>query len=576
MINLISTELITVIVVCAIVGVLFIIGLYFIIDKFILAKRKCKKILTQNEGKYEYLHSLLLGQDAQYIQRLEIISRTNLLYGDIYAQYFRRYKEIRDNQDLLVVDILNELKDLLDDKKFKEFKNYYSSNQEIILSFQESVENINRDLYQIIKPEEEARQNVIPAKEKFREVKSKFNQKESELAYVADTINKVFDTIDERFNTYEKNVETALYDEANKLLPPIYKVLDTLLEMINVLPEYIVEVNETIPNLIDDTKREYKRLLNEKYPLESYKIDETLSNIEYNLSVLKTKIKSLKTSGIKEEIEAFHNDIKDIEKSFNNEINSKEIFDKEYKGVNDEFLALENEFIKISNNMIRFKKVYVIDDEHNAAFEELKTILNDVSKDKRRLEIYVHSLTKSPYQQLLNKMKDLDNGNQTLKSKLNAYTNYLKSLKTDCEMAFKLIETQYFKAKEYTRLLNNLNNEKIAATYNSQFSKIFVSLDDIHNIIKTVPINVKKMNQLVTDLSRFTNGLYQALDELLKDEKTARNTILIANRERLKSSEINTILTQAEQLYFTGDYKKSCEVSQEAINHISLKDGVKY
>ena len=43
----------------------------------------------------------------------------------------------------------------------------------------------------------------------------------------------------------------------------------------------------------------------------------------------------------------------------------------------------------------------------------------------------------------------------------------------------------------------------------------------------------------------------------------------------VKYSDVNALLTQAEQLYFGGDFKKSTELALEAINKVSLKDGVK-
>ena len=73
MIILMSTELITIIIVCVLCGVLVIVGLYLLIEKFFLTKRRCKRTILALERKYEYLHSLLLGQDAQYIQRLELL-----------------------------------------------------------------------------------------------------------------------------------------------------------------------------------------------------------------------------------------------------------------------------------------------------------------------------------------------------------------------------------------------------------------------------------------------------------------------------------------------------------------------
>ena len=95
-----STELIIgVVVSCVFALFLLILVGYLALSKFYLNKKKCRKQLDIYQSKYEYLHALLTGQDNSYIQRLEIISRTNLLYSDIHASYFKRSKEIRDTTD---------------------------------------------------------------------------------------------------------------------------------------------------------------------------------------------------------------------------------------------------------------------------------------------------------------------------------------------------------------------------------------------------------------------------------------------------------------------------------------------
>lgn len=205
-----------IIIVCSTMGgALFLLLVVFLLDKMILKKRRCRRILTDVEKKYEYLNSLLLGQDLNYIQRLEIISRTNLLYGDIHSTYFRRFKEIRDNQDQLYLEILNELKSLYEQKSYKEFKNYYNERSTILTHYEESVNSLDSDLYAIIKPEEDARQNILLLKERFREVKSKYNANENDLSYLHDSFYKVFDMIESQFNQYDGYVESANYDEAS-------------------------------------------------------------------------------------------------------------------------------------------------------------------------------------------------------------------------------------------------------------------------------------------------------------------------------------------------------------------------
>src|SRR5574344_3080811 len=181
-----NTGMIILIVACIIVGIILIVTGYILLDKYIFSKKRCKRNLKALERKYEYLHALLTGQDFQYVQRIEIISRTNLLYSDIYSVYFKRYKDIRDTQEVAYQNVLNELTHLLDKSNVKEFKKTYRNSAKVFAAYEELVNNFNSDLMGVIKPEEDARQNSLGLKDAYRDVKSKYNSKEEELAFVND------------------------------------------------------------------------------------------------------------------------------------------------------------------------------------------------------------------------------------------------------------------------------------------------------------------------------------------------------------------------------------------------------
>ena len=68
----------------------------FLLYHFVISRNSYKKQLRDLERKYSYLDALLIGQDSQYIHRLEIISRTNLLFVEKYNMYSRRFKEVFD------------------------------------------------------------------------------------------------------------------------------------------------------------------------------------------------------------------------------------------------------------------------------------------------------------------------------------------------------------------------------------------------------------------------------------------------------------------------------------------------
>ena len=97
-------------------GVIAIIALAFLLNYFVISRSRIKKQMENLQKKFSYLDSLLIGQDSQYISRLELISRTNLLYLDKYDFFSRRFKEVYESDDKYAESMLKQLKALIDNK----------------------------------------------------------------------------------------------------------------------------------------------------------------------------------------------------------------------------------------------------------------------------------------------------------------------------------------------------------------------------------------------------------------------------------------------------------------------------
>ena len=68
------------VIIAIIAGVVVLGVLGFLLYYFVISRNRIKHQVRELQKKYSYLDALLIGQDSQYIHRLEIISRTNLLY----------------------------------------------------------------------------------------------------------------------------------------------------------------------------------------------------------------------------------------------------------------------------------------------------------------------------------------------------------------------------------------------------------------------------------------------------------------------------------------------------------------
>lgn len=568
-----AMEVIVAVVVSVLIAVLLLSFLtYFLLSKFYLNRKKCQKQLDSLQSKYEYLHALLTGQDNSYIQRLEIISRTNLLYSDIHASYFKRSKEIRETIDQKYQDVIFQLQAFLDENKCREFKLFLKEKTPIIKQYEDAVNNLNNDLVNVIKPEEDARQMMLSEKEKFRDVKSKFNFNENELVFVASSFQQVFAKIDRKFNDFEDLVENANYDDAKAIIPELDKVLNLLDRLIDEIPALTKEVNENIPAKVKSLNDEYEKLVKEGRPLNHLNVELLISEINDALETERSNIKNLAISNLKKETIEINKIIDDLFEKFKEEDVAYKEFNEKKDIIINEFLNYDKELVKINNNIARFNKIYVIDEDHAQELKNIRNKVEDVSRDKRKLDQYMRNIEPYPYSELLNKLKVLENGTREISNRINSFNDYLISLKNDSETAYKNIRAKYDQLKEHELIIRELKVDKYQDYFKDRFDDCYALIDDISKLLVKVPIEVNQVNQYQRELNDKTNNLVKEIQDLNNYRNLASENILLINRDRMKFAEINNIVSQAETLYLNGDFKSAYDMTEQALNKLNFRD----
>lgn len=565
--------LVAIIIVSIFAGIAICAVLVFVLNKFYFAKRRCKKTLKELHKKYEYLHALLTGQDMQYIQRLEFISRTNLLYVDIHSSYFKRSKEIRDTTDLNLQDILSDLGALLEENKIKEFKKYYKEHSAYIRQYENSVNQLNNDLMQIIKPEEEARDASVALKENLRTLKSKYNLNEDHLQFVSLSFERVFDAIDRNFLQFDELIETANYDDANKLLPKIQQVVNQLDKLIDEIPSLVDEYTIKIPHRIEELNTRYKELLDENKPLAHLEVENKVAYINECVEKGIDLIKKLSVGTLKSQAESINSEIDKTFESFEKEVSASEEFERKKGNVLQTFGSYEQEYIKITHSIDKFRKVYVVDDVHEQNLKDLRKQLDIVSRDKRRLDVYIFSMSESPYTVLIEKVNVLEKGTNEFGAQVDAFRSYLASLKNDSESAATNLKIKYEQLKNTERIVRDWKIEGFVENYKPRFDECYNLIDQCYGLLKNVPINVNEVNVIVTELNEATNNLVKEIQELDTYKERASEQILLANRDRMKFSEVNNLLQQCETLYFSGDFKTAYQSSDSILKKLNNRDG---
>ena len=559
--------------IAAIIGGAIVLGvLFFLLYHFVISRNRIKHQVRELQKKYSYLDALLIGQDSQYIHRLEIISRTNLLYVDKHEKFSRRFKEIYENDDKFAESMLKQLNALINNKQFKNIKTVIGDTKKAMKVFEDKVNTLDNDLYTLIKPEEDSRQSILKLKENYRRVKQTFYANSSDLDLVSSSINQVFDKLDQMFVEFETHIESAEYDDAQGLLPTISKVVTALESALSQLPNLCILVNTVIPEKIEDLKKDYEVLEAQGLPLYNLAFQTKLGEWNNDLNIIRTRLTKLQIANIMESLDALQSEIEEMRELLNNEQNDKSFFEAHNEEIYQQVVDLEKSFLKICSLLPELYRTYVVTDERKEKVEQLKQTMNSLGTVKQSLDNYVHSSLKQPFSTLKGKLDELNNQYATAKEGMEEFKQYIEFLKTSSEEAYTLVFVYYYRLKQIESLLREIAIPEFSEPYRVRIEDCYDLLNEIDKAIKVQPIAVDEINEKVANLKGNANALFDEIENKFREMQLAESAIVYANRDRNHQDDVHQQLSALEEEFYQGEFVKVYHEANAIFKRMHVED----
>ncbi len=558
-----------------VLAIAFIILLFILLYIFVFSKKKMEKQYNQFGKNFVYLHDQLTSQDKQYLERIDTISRTNLLYVDVYEKYLKTYLTLKERYDEPLSKAYNELKICLSEKNKKEFKKIYNENVEVLEDFKKQLLKLDGDLVLVIKPEDDCRQSASLLKDKYRAIKLSYTEHEEELKDVNSIFEKLFKNIDKKFDEFEETLDVAQFDEAKEFLQPLTKVLNEIEIVIEKTPGYLEDTNVVVPQMIAETANLYQKYLSEQLPLKHLDVENSLIYSKNTLKEIREGFEKLNIHKVGEKLETVKTLLKDKNEKMNEENDAKNSFMGIYENVMNNYRQLEKNIVLLNNKIPNYEVYYLITQHYKTKLAVINDTLDSLGKVKRKFDYLLNGMDKTYYTDLLNKIIDLEKGVNSLNEEYNEYVKYLDSLKIDTNYAYKLNNETYLKTKKCELMLREFNNEIILNNYKERIDKIYEIMDSINLTIRTMPINTETLNNYSKELEEVSKTLLNEVEELNNFKLLSTNNILFINREQYKFSDIHNYVSQAETLFTNCEFKNCYELTEEVLNKLKDKERVK-
>ena len=532
--------------------------LYFLL----FSRIKYRKQIKNLEKQYSYYDSLLIGQDSQYIHRLEIISRTNLLYMDKYEYFQRRFRNIYDTEDKYSDSILKQLNALVKAKQYKNIKSVISEAKKSIDSLSESVKSLDHDLYEVIKLEEDCRRSIDHLKEVYRHVKQSYYSESDSLALVAATFNKMFDKIDGIFAKFDDMLEGAEYEEINNEIKSLDGVLTALGHVILELPNLCYTIKTTIPERLVELQLKYKETEKEGVPLYHLSFKAHVDDWKKKIAELTKKIVNLQCGGMNTECNIILEEMNELSKQLEDEVTSRDYFRANYERIYNQVNEVEKMFLRICAILPEVKQYYLISEEETSKIDSLSISVNNLGSSKRYLDGFVHSGTRQPFSLLKSKLDELEQNYLAVNEGVTSFKNFVDSLKTTAEEAPDMIAVYYQRIKDTENLLTEIGNDAINANYREKIEAVYDVLNDIYEQVQSKPINVSEVTNKIQNLKNLANAMFEEVDSLYKEQQIAETSLVILNPDRVEQ-DINQVAMGLEISFDKGEF---ASVNSQAVS----------
>ena len=548
-----------------VLAVLVVVGLIiFLLSKFAFRGAKNKKILKSLSLKYSYVRGLLLGENIQYIKRIEAISDINLLMRPAYDDFFSRFEQLRNVEDRRAsrsIQILNEALAA----GHKEFKKSLSEHRAIILDYERKVTQLSKDLTAMIKPESEIREESVYDKEKLRIIKNLYRDNKDDLEIVVPSFEKIFNQIELLFKEYDTALNGAYYDEARIYLEKIRQFNDQLEKILQILPLLVVKTTVLIPEKINNLKTRYEEAASYNVPLHHLRVTSEIENFTGQLSTIRQQLIRFDTRNVEERLNKIADTIDSLIESFNIEIDKQrefgELYDQTYLHVNE----LEQRYVRLVNRMPQVKEYYQINPLYEKKLEEAHVYINSMMGVKRSLDAFLHSATKQPYSLLVEKVHQLKEESEKVETLIKEFQAYIETLRVIVEDGFAICKVLFLRFKELEVMLRRLNVTAYSQNFDQDFDSGYAMISEISAIIRKRPIDVSHVEVLTNELRKLSTRLEETITDDVNYAESAEQVIVSLNAYRPQFSDLHAKLREEEQRFFNGLFKNTYENSIEQL-----------
>ena len=525
------------------------------------------QIIEKAETRKVKVEQLPYDESLSQLSELTLTGETKTTYNSLKQNALDS-----KNQYLLPVEEkIHHAEGLLDKFKFSQAQTEIDEAHELMDKYEENYNELTSKVENILNLHKESDHLYEACKVDYREMKRDVLANRHQFGEAAAPLEQEIESFVPEMETYETLKEDGNYNQAYNHIKTLNEDMNYLKKDMDEIPELIREAQKELPGQFQDLKYGCRDLKVEGYDLDHVKIDSSLQTLKTELSFVEPMISRLELDEANDKLNSINDRLDEMYELIEHEVKAKNEVEETKEVITDNLFRAKEMNYTLQTEIEYVRENYYINESD---VQNVRQFENEIQSMISVYDEILQEMAKSAvrYSEVQDNLKYIEEHVDVINEKQEKLQNHLIQLREDeAEAEENILRVQSKKEEVYRKLLAS-NLPSVPERFIIMKNEIDYEVREVNKKFSVRPIHVKQLKDKVSKVVLQMNKFEDEATDVLVNAVYAEKLIEYGNRYRKESSNIDKSLNEAERLFKNNRYKRSIEISEQALE--SVEPGV--
>ncbi|CEF18531.1 Septation ring formation regulator EzrA [Staphylococcus xylosus] len=512
-------------------------------------------------------------EQLPYDESLSQLSELNLT-GETKSTYNNLKQSSLDSKNQYLVPVeekIHNAEGLLDKFKFSQAQTEVDEAHEMMDQYEANYNELTTKVENIIGLHKESNHLYEECTTDYREMKRDVLANRHQFGEAAAPLEQEIESFVPEMETYETLKTEGNYNQAHEHIKTLNDDMNYLKKDMDEIPDLIREAQKELPGQFQDLKYGCRDLKVEGYDLDHVKIDSTLQTLKTELSFVEPMISRLELDEANEKLNSINDRLDEMYDLIEHEVTAKNEVEETKEVITDNLFRAKEMNYTLQTEIEYVRENYYINESD---VQNVRQFENEIQNMIAVYDDILKEMSKSAvrYSEVQDNLKYIEEHVDVINEKQEKLQNHLIQLREDeAEAEDNILRVQSKKEEVYRKLLAS-NLPSVPERFIIMKNEIDYEVREVNKKFSVRPIHVKQLKDKVSKVVLQMNKFEDEATDVLVNAVYAEKLIEYGNRYRKDSSNIDKSLNEAERLFKNNRYKRSIEISEQALE--SVEPGV--